>query len=233
VAHEINNPLAVIGEKAGLAKDLLLLKESHEQDPKMVKLISDIISSVERCANITHRLLGFARHSDIKREEVNLEEVINEVLGFMGKEAEYRSINIQVKSDVDIPPVISDRGRLQEVFLNLFTNAFAAMETGGTLTIEIFKKGPGIVAVRCEDTGCGIPEQDIERIFEPFFSTKTGKGGTGLGLSITYRVMWEMGGRIDVESRVGIGTVFTVILPIDQKSTVKDNNSRRMKIAEP
>lgn len=222
VAHEINNPLAVIGEKAGLAKDLLLLKHDHEQDPKMIKLISDIISSVERCSNITHRLLGFARHSRINTEEVNLEEVVKEVLSFMGKEAEYRSIEINVRTEDDVPPVISDRGRLQEVFLNLFTNAFAAMENGGTLSISISTKSTDKVVIRCEDSGCGIPESDLERIFEPFFSTKTGKGGTGLGLSITYRLIWEMGGRIEVKSQVGKGTVFTVILPIEQKSSEQD-----------
>jgi len=232
VAHEINNPLAVIGEKAGLVQDLLQLKEKHEQDPKLMKLIGDIISSVERCSNITHRLLGFARRSDIKKQEVNLEEVVKEVLGFMGKEAEYRSIEIVVHTDEDVPPVVSDRGRLQEVFLNLFTNAFAAMENGGTLTISIFVKHPGVIAVRCEDTGCGIPESDLERIFEPFFSTKSGKGGTGLGLSITYRLVWEMGGRIDVESKVGEGTVFTVILPVDQRVTLHDKNGRRIEIAK-
>jgi signal transduction histidine kinase len=232
VAHEINNPLAVIGEKAGLAKDLLLLEKSHEQDPKMVKLISDIISSVERCSSITHRLLGFARHSDIKHEEVNLEAVVKEVLSFMGKEAEYRSIDIHVTTHDDVPPVISDRGRLQEVLLNLFTNAYAAMEKGGVLTIDIFNKRPGLVAVRCEDTGCGIPESDLERIFEPFFSTKTGKGGTGLGLSITYRLMWEMGGRIDVESEVGKGTVFTVILPTNKNGADLDKKARGKRLVE-
>ncbi len=79
-----------------------------------------------------------------------------------------------------------------------------------------------MVEIAIIDSGCGIPESDIERIFEPFFSTKTGKGGTGLGLSITYRLIWEMGGRIEVESHVGKGTVFTVILPIEQKRLEQD-----------
>ncbi len=233
VAHEINNPLAVIGEKAGLAKDLLLLRKEGDRDPKMIKLISDIISSVERCSNITHRLLGFAKHSEIKREEVDLEEIVKEVLSFMGKEAEYRGIEIVVKGGENIPPIISDRGLLQEIFLNLFTNAFAAMENGGILTITILEKQPNELVVHCEDTGCGIPEADLERIFEPFFSTRTGKGGTGLGLSISYRLIWEMGGCIDVESEVGKGTVFTITLPIDQKSVLHDKNGRRIEISSP
>ena len=214
IAHEINNPLAVIGEKAGLAMDLIELKGDYGRDPKLVDIINSIISSVDRCANITHRLLGFARRSDIKREKVNLREVIEEVLGFMGKEAGYRSIEIKVESSEDVPPVESDRGRLQEIFLNLFTNAFAAMDNGGKLSIMIRSASPAKVTVSCADTGHGIPKSDLERIFEPFFSTKTGRGGTGLGLSITYRLLEEIGGRIRVESQVGIGTTFQVTLPV-------------------
>jgi signal transduction histidine kinase len=198
----------------------------------MIGIVSDIISSVKRCSNITHRLLGFARHSDIKTEEVDLREVITEVLGFMGKEAEYRSIDIRVVTEEDVPSVISDRGRLQEVFLNLVTNAFAAMESGGTLSIDISRASHEKVRIRLEDTGCGIPESDIERIFEPFFSTKTGRGGTGLGLSITYRLMREMGGQIDVESEVGLGTVFTVILPVHHNSATSDNDRRMNSISK-
>ena len=218
VAHEINNPLAVIGEKAGLAMDLFALKDEHERDPKIVEIIDSIISSVDRCANITHRLLGFAQRSNVKRKEIQLKEIVEEVLGFMGKEAGYRSIKIKVESVEGVPPVESDRGRLQEIFLNLFTNAFAAMDDGGTLSIIIQEKPPDKVTVNCTDTGRGIPKADLERIFEPFFSTKTGKGGTGLGLSITYRLLHEIGGRIEVESQVGRGTSFVVTLPITANS---------------
>ena len=137
----------------------------------------------------------------------------------MGKEAEYRSISITIDAGQSTPPVHSDRGRLQEIFLNLLTNAFAAMEDGGTLSVRIRPTSHDEVTVSCTDTGHGILEADLERIFEPFFSTNTGKGGTGLGLSITYRLLSEIGGRIEVKSRVGQGTTFTVRLPVDFKGT--------------
>jgi two-component system, NtrC family, sensor kinase len=227
VAHEINNPLAVISEKAGLARDLYAAKDEADRDPKILELIESISFSVVRCSKITHRLLSFARRSDIRAESVSMEEVVQEVLGFIGKEAEYRSIKIVIETDENTPPVVSDRGRLQEIFLNLFTNAFTAMEDGGTLSIHISHLPPSKVVVSCHDTGHGIPKSDLERIFEPFFSTKTGSGGTGLGLSITYRLLWEIGGKIEVESEVGNGTTFTVTLPLTftEASGNKSTNS--------
>jgi two-component system NtrC family sensor kinase len=228
VAHEINNPLAVISEKAGLARDLYAAKKDTEKDFKIMALIDAISFSVVRCAKITHRLLSFARRSDIRTEPVNMKEVVQEVLGFIGKEAEYRSIQIHINADEDTPPVVSDRGRLQEIFLNLFTNAFTAMEDGGVLTINVNRLSSAKVTVTCADTGHGIPKTDLERIFEPFFSTKTGSGGTGLGLSITYRLLWEIGGKIEVQSEVGIGTTFTVTLPVTYKRANDNKNLDRV-----
>ncbi|MBN2124453.1 MAG: two-component sensor histidine kinase [Deltaproteobacteria bacterium] len=214
VAHEINNPLAVINEKAGLIKDLFSVKPEYAGDPKLRGLIDSIISSVGRCAVITRRLLNFARHADLTIQPLELGEVIREVLGFLGKEAEYRSIDVFVDVPEEIPPVESDRGKLQEIFLNLFNNAFAALSDGGRLVITAGIDGKNHVLVKVSDNGCGIPEDDLKRVFEPFFSTRAKTGGTGLGLSITYGLVQELGGAVRVESEVGKGTTFFLTLPL-------------------
>jgi signal transduction histidine kinase len=120
------------------------------------------------------------------------------------------------------PRLHGDRGRLQEIFLNLINNAFAALEDGGRLDIRARPAEGGVICVTVADTGCGIPAADINRIFEPFFSTKTERGGTGLGLSITYGLVQGLGGRISVESEVGKGTTFSVFLPQQMKISRED-----------
>jgi two-component system NtrC family sensor kinase len=214
VAHEINNPLAIINEKTGYIQDLLTYKEEYAKDTKLMGLVDSILSSVERCSTITKRLLSFARHVDVHVKTINLLETIEEVLSFLKKEAEYRSIAISVKVPNEIPPFESDRGRLQEIFLNLFNNAFAAMSDGGHLDITASREDENSVLVTITDDGCGIPEADLKRIFEPFFSTKKERGGTGLGLSITYGLVREIGGDIRVQSEDGKGTSFTIRLPL-------------------
>jgi len=215
VAHEINNPLAIINEKAGLIKDLFTFTDNYTQDPKLIALINSVLSSVDRCAEITRRLLNFARRSGTRLQEIDLESVISEVLDFMGKEAEYRSIAIDISADKDLPKFKSDPGKLQEILLNLFTNAFSAMNDGGRLSISACPTDRGQIEIQVTDSGHGIPKSDIDRVFEPFFSTKIGKGGTGLGLSITYGLVQELGGDIRVQSAVGLGTTFIVTLPLN------------------
>ena len=214
VAHEINNPLAVINEKAGLIKDLFTFKPEYSQDPKLVQTVDAITASVERCSRITRRLLRFARHMDTRLQSINIKEVISEVLGFMEKEAEYRSIKVEIRIPDNIPTFESDRGKLQQIFLNLVNNAFAAMSDGGQLVIKAETSGR-MVEITCADNGCGIPESDISHVFEPFFSTKAKSGGgTGLGLSITYGLVKELGGDIELTSKVNQGTTFKITLPL-------------------
>lgn len=213
VAHEINNPLAIINEKAGLIKDLFTFKQAYAQNPKLTGLVDSIITSVERCGAITKRLLSFARHVDVSIEPVNIMEVIDEVVGFFSKEAEYRSIEISLKTGADIPILQCDRGKLQQVFLNLVNNAFAAMSDGGRLEIGVSAQGKQSILIKVSDNGSGIPKADLDRVFEPFFSTKRKSGGTGLGLSITYSLVREIGGMIEVESEVGKGTTFSITIP--------------------
>jgi len=221
VAHEINNPLAIINEKAGLIKDLFSFKAAYAQDPKLVGLVDSILLSVQRCAAITKRLLGFARHMEVTIQPINLEEGIREILSFLEKEAEYRSIVVSVAVLDEIPTFESDRGKLQQIFLNVVNNAFAALADGGRLDITIKRIEPHRVSIAFADNGCGIHENDLKRVFEPFFTTKAGKGGTGLGLSITYGLVQELGGEITVQSEIGKGTTFTIILPLDKREKEK------------
>jgi len=224
VAHEINNPLAIINEKAGLIKDLFTLRRQYAEDPKLLGLVDAILYSVERCATITRRLLNFARHIDVRPRLLDVGEVVQEVLGFLGKEAEFRSIAVSVQVDPDVPQIESDRGRLQEIFLNLINNALAAMTDGGRLAITARRSEDRLICVTVADSGSGIPEAVMHRIFEPFFSTKTASGGTGLGLSITYGLIQEIGGHIHVKSEVGKGTEFSVFLPLKMPPLRKVKN---------
>lgn len=221
VAHEINNPLAIINEKAGLIKDIFTYTEKYTDDTKIIGLIDSVLSSVERCGTITKRMLSFARHMDVKIERIKLAAVIEDVLGFLGKEAEYRSIDVTVNIAPDIPDFQSDRGKLQQIFLNIINNAFAAMEDGGQLEIIIKYIDRNGVEITIADNGCGMSETDLKRIFEPFFSTKTKVGGTGLGLSITYGLVQELGGTIYASSQEGLGTTFTIKLPLTPPQTLR------------
>jgi signal transduction histidine kinase len=123
---------------------------------------------------------------------------------------------VEVTADPAVPTIESDRGKLQQILLNLVNNAFQAMDDGGSLRVRIFRPGEAGVAVSVADNGCGIPAADIKRIFEPFFSTKKKKGGTGLGLSITYGLVQELGGTLAVASELGHGSTFTVTFPLDK-----------------
>jgi signal transduction histidine kinase len=176
--------------------------------------VEAINESVTRCGRITKQLLSFARHMDSSVEPVDLKTVISDVVGFLGKEAEYRNITIMIDVPPDLPQFESDRGKLQQILLNLINNAFAAQMDGGSLSISVTRVGDASLRIRVKDTGCGIPDKDLKRIFEPFFSTKTNTGGTGLGLSITYSLIQELGGSIDVSSEVGVGTEFIITLPL-------------------
>ncbi|MBN1847054.1 MAG: sensor histidine kinase [Deltaproteobacteria bacterium] len=218
VAHEINNPLAVINEKAGLIKDLFIYQKRYTEDPKLVGLVESILRCVKRAGIITKRLLNFARNLEATIEPINLKEVLGEVLSFLDKEAEHRSVTIMQDISDDIPLFESDRGKIQQIFLNIINNAFAAVNDGGHLDIRARLEGKTIFSITFEDDGCGIPKDDLHHVFEPFFSTKTKQGGTGLGLSITYNLVHELGGQITVSSEVGKGTRFTILLPLKMKS---------------
>jgi signal transduction histidine kinase len=225
VAHEINNPLAIINEKAGLIKDIFQFSETYSKDEKLIGLVDAIHASVARCGAITKQLLSFARHMDFSFQPVDLEKILREVIGFLEKEAEYRNIKISVNVSDNIPQFESDRGKLQQIFLNLLNNAFAALSDGGNLDISAILLRDDRIRITVEDNGCGIPEKDLKKIFEPFFSTRTSVGGTGLGLSITYSLIQEIGGTVDVSSKVNVGTRFIITLPLKAKNIKEKDNA--------
>ncbi|MCX5872212.1 MAG: ATP-binding protein [Deltaproteobacteria bacterium] len=213
VAHEVNNPLAVINEKAGLMKDVIEFTPDFPDKDRFLNLVRAIIQSVERCRSITHRLLGFARRMDVEVQVLDVNDVIKETLGFLEKEALYKNIQINLELPPDLPKIASDRGQLQQVFLNILNNALAAMGDGGTVAISSFERDSQMIGVTIRDTGHGMSEETLKHVFEPFFTTKKAGQGTGLGLSITYGIVKRLGGDIEVQSRVGRGTRFTVYLP--------------------
>ena len=184
VAHEINNPMAIINEKAGLLRDLVEFADDFPNKEKTFGLVDSILNSVDRCSRVTHRLLGFAKRMEIRQESVNVPELVKEVVGFQGTEAKHRNIRIEYDFEDDMPAIESDRGQLQQVLLNIITNAFAAVTDGGLVEISAKRRGPASVAVTIADSGTGISKENLAHIFEPFYSTK-GEFGTGLGLSIT------------------------------------------------
>jgi signal transduction histidine kinase len=218
VAHEINNPLAIINEKAGLLTDLITANDEYPLRRKMLNSLDSIVKSVERCGEVTHRLLGFARRTRVEQEKIKLEDLVQEVLGFMGKEASHRGIEVQKRFSDDLPVILSDRGQLEQIFLNLINNAFGAVEDGGQIELILTTGNTNTVTFQVRDNGHGITQENLVHIFEPFFSTK-GEFGTGLGLCITYDLVQKLGGTIEVESEVGKGTVFTVTLPVDGAET--------------
>ncbi len=225
VAHEINNPLALINETAGYIKDIFVIAKKYRQDDELIENIDSILEAVERCGRITGQLLGFSRKFDIRIQKINLKEIITDVLAFHNKEAEYRNINVNVDISEENIEIESDRGKLQQVLLNLVNNAFQAMTDGCLLDITAEREGRDSVVISIGDNGCGMPEEILPKIFEPFFSTKERGVGTGLGLAITSGLIKKLHGEISVKSKQNEGTTFTITLPIRTQEELRDNEN--------
>jgi len=214
VAHEINNPLAIINEKAGHIKDIFTMTATYAKDPKLIDLVDSVIATVQRCAEVTRGLLNFSRHLNLSVQTIDLKEIIVEVKNVLAQDAEYRSITVGVQIPEKLPQFETDRGKLEQVFFNLFNNAISAMQDGGHLEIDVLQKSEKYISISFADTGPGIPESDLKHVFDPFFYSKTGHDGTGVGLSVTYALVQEIGGSITVASRPGKGTAFKVDVPL-------------------
>ena len=214
VAHEINNPLAIVNEKAGLIQDILETSGDSQNKEKFSNLTDGIISSVNRCRAITHRLLVFARKMDVTIETMDLNESIREVKEFLGKEILFKSIRFEMNLMEGLPQINSDKGQLEQVFLNIMKNAIDAVEEGGLVTVSTGTKDEDTVCVSIRDNGTGIPDDKLKQIFEPFFTTKGREKGTGLGLFVSYGIMKKLGGSIIVESGVDKGTTFIIDIPV-------------------
>lgn len=214
VAHEINNPLAIINESAGWLK-LILNKEemagmSRKQD--FEKALNKIEIGVERAKRITSQLLGFAKKDDSVFAEVDLVELVEEAVHLVKREATNKDIQIVREIAPATGTIWSDAYQFRQVLINLLTNAIHATAAGGRITIILEALGD-TVKLTVRDNGQGVPKENMKKIFEPFFSTKPPGEGTGLGLFVTRGIVEKLCGTIEVESRLGDGTSFYVNLP--------------------
>jgi two-component system NtrC family sensor kinase len=219
VAHEINNPLAIIREQAGWMRDLLA-EEDVKNSPNF-KEFEDSIAKIEfhvtRAKDVTHRLLGFARRMDPVQDDVNVNEVVTQTITFLQNEARYRDIEINTHLEKELPFVASDPAQLQQVFLNIIDNAIDAIGKNGSINVSTaFVHSPDEVLITIKDSGPGIPKEKLDKIFDPFFTTKKVGEGTGLGLTISFSIIQKLGGRIRVESEEGHGAAFIISLPLNK-----------------
>ena len=214
VAHEINNPLSIINQKAGLVGDYFEMTGAFKYKEEMKGALDGIQNSVIRCKTITHRLLGFARHTDVQTEEIEINNLLREVVAFLAKEATYNQISIYFDLDDTVQEIFSDRSQLQQVFLNIVNNAVDAIGKNGQILLSSSKVDEDTIEVEITDTGQGMSAEVQRRIFDPFFTTKETGKGTGLGLSISYGILKKLGGTIKVQSEIGTGTTFVITLPV-------------------
>ncbi len=217
IAHEINNPLAVIGEKAGWIKDLLSMEDmaKSENFQEMSDAVTKIEYHVGRAKTVTHRLLGFARRMEPMTEKININEILEESIEFLKNEARYRSIGIQANCAPDLPLTTTDPTQLQQVFLNIMNNAIDAIGKDGAIIINTRNLTQNNeLSIEISDNGPGMPKEVSQKIFDPFFTTKEVGKGTGLGLSIAHSIVEKLGGRIMAASEAGKGTTFTIYLPV-------------------
>jgi two-component system, NtrC family, sensor kinase len=208
IAHEINNPLGII-----MGYTQLLLRGSYQGTQ-----IQDDLRTIEKharsCKKIVDDLLKFARSTRTNKASVDINQCLTEVISLLLHQLELDNITLETNLHSGLPTVIGDEEKLKQVFMNLLVNAKQAISRSGNISVRCFNDiQEGAVRVLISDTGCGIAPQVIDKIFDPFFTTKPVGEGTGLGLSVSYGIIQDHNGRIEVESKTGKGTTFTIILP--------------------
>jgi len=215
VAHEVNTPLAVISSYAQM------LYKQVSGDERQSKLLEKITQQTFRASEIVNSLLNFSRTSGSEFSEIDVNKIVQDTLTLL--EHQFKTARVAVSNELcpNLPHIYGNAGKLQQVFLNLFLNARDAMPNGGTLRV-VTSNGHGVF-VQVSDTGTGIAQEHIHRIYDPFFTTKDGlrdgkPRGTGLGLSVTYGIIQEHAGKISVSSKTGEGTTFTLEFPMMRKA---------------
>jgi len=215
IAHEINNPLAIIAEEVGQLKDSLDPALVRAGDPpiELAPHLDIIHDAVFRCRDITRKLLTFVRKSEVRLEPHDVHAILDDVLEMMlGNELAISNVAVVREYDPAIPPILTDRNQLVQVFVNLVKNAMDAMPGGGTLTVGS-RRVQGRARFSVRDTGCGMTREQLQKVFMPFYTTKEPGKGTGLGLSVSYMIIRNYGGNLYVESAPGRGSLFVVELP--------------------
>jgi len=210
VAHEVNTPLAVISTYAQM-----LAKQVSGDDQK-ARLLDKIAKSTFRASEIVNSLLNFSRTSPAEFGDVDVNRVLDETVSLIRHQLDKAGVRTVTDFELNGLTVNGNAGKLQQVFLNLILNARDAMEGGGTLTIRTWSDG-ACARIHIRDTGQGIAEDHLPRIYDPFFTTKAARKGTGLGLSVTYGIVQEHGGAIEVQSDAGAGTLFHLEFPLSRK----------------
>ncbi len=222
VVHEINNPIT------GILNLLMLIKRISEEDnvnadelTQFKRYIDLMESETKRISRIVSNLLAFSRQAKTELSEIELNVIIDKTIFLNSNLMKIHSIKVQKELQPDLPKIVASEDQLQQIFMNMISNAVEAMEPKGGGTISIvtrLKEKEGKVLIAFSDTGVGIETEDISRVFEPFFTTKKKGKGVGLGLSVVYGIIQDHGGSIQVESHKDKGTVFTIELPLERKS---------------
>ncbi len=211
VAHELNNPLNNIILTAEMMKEGWIdLSDAERED-----MVNDLVTQGQRAQQVVKNLLDFARESEAKSEHLYIGTLIDETIRLARNQIKLSKIEFREDIPAHLPPIFGDRKLLIQVFLNIFLNAIDVMPKGGVLSIKVREeKHTGFLLIAITDTGGGIPAHILGSIFAPFFTTKPTGKGTGLGLAVSKGIIEKHGGSIEVESRVGEGTTFTIHLPI-------------------
>jgi signal transduction histidine kinase len=219
IAHEINNPLAIIAQEVEWARHQL---QAEKPDGKSLAELKDsldeITRQVDRCSEVTHRILDFARKRDPLVQSTEINKLVEDMAKLVEKEVSHAGICVIRQYENDLPPALTDPPLLRQVVLNLLNNAAYAVGQNGTISVETRMPDNGKIEIEISDTGCGIPKEDLNRIFDPFFTTKPPGKGTGLGLSLCHSIVIRLGGTIAVQSEQGKGSAFTVRLPLEYNS---------------
>jgi len=226
IAHELNQPLSVIKTAANII--LRRVRDGREATPDLLnELNTEIDSQVDRASRIINHMREFGRKPDIQKQSIQLNNALKDSFTVFGQQLKLREIEVVMNLDGDLPPIMADKNRLEQVFVNLVLNARDAIEekksrfkddpTDHRITINSFRDGDQVV-VTVSDTGIGVPKSLKGKVFEPFFTTKEQGKGTGLGLSISYGIVRDYGGAIDFESEEGNGTVFTIRFPVAKEN---------------
>ncbi|MBW2606621.1 MAG: PAS domain S-box protein [Deltaproteobacteria bacterium] len=224
MAHEINQPLNVIQVCADFFLKMIK-KGMPVKDEDLKSMASDISSNVQRASEIIKHMRDFARQSEVVKTKVNINDPIKDVFKVLGHQLKVHQIELELDLDPELPCIMADHNRLEQVFINLVTNAVDAMDKKGDelgdmdwkrlLKIKSFSEN-GQAVVTVTDTGTGIPKEIIDKIFEPFFTTKEVGKGTGLGVSISYGIVKDYNGAIEIKSEVGKGTTFELRFPVSE-----------------
>jgi signal transduction histidine kinase len=215
VAHEINNPLAGVLVYAKLISKKLSGDNFDKEET--LNNLNKIEMAVNHCSRIIRSLLDFSRQTEPSLQPVMINDIIDDVMSLVGHQAEMNHVAIDRNEDSSLPPIMADAVQLKQVFVNLIVNAIQAMPEGGQLNITSTSDNNS-VSISFRDTGSGIDSENMDKLFTPFFTTKQEVSGVGLGLAVSYGIIERHNGRIEVQSKVGDGSTFTVHLPICEEA---------------